>query len=366
MDEALDIVVVDDNPDDLKWISRLSKNLSPHCTVHPLLNSEKLEAVLLDHTPTVVFVDHLLGDDNGIELIRQFHAHFPDTTFVLISGMSNEKIMAEAIRAGASDFLHKDEIDTTVLGNLIDRITQNLFRQQYARLALTVLNQGIITADTNHRILRCNPAIEHMTGLNELELIGKTIENLFHQDDDEIIQTLFTLSDSLWDSLPELRLTGADGKDQTVTMSINSLVAAGTKIYLVTLKDLVSKKKGVDSVEKQLAIINMTSDYIGYADAEGLIQFMNPSTQQLLGVNEIDKGERKTLFDLFSPTMRKALAANIFPQLAKKGKYVGNGLISDLSGKTIPTSIVMNGFCNADDELETITFQLREIIPSDA
>ena len=365
MNEALDIVVVDDNPDDLKWMSRLSKGLSTSCTVHTLPNSDQLESILLDHTPSVVFVDHNLGTDNGIDLIRQFHNHFPDIAFVLISGLGNERVMTDAIRAGASDFLRKEEIDAKVLDELVDRISQNLFRHQYARLALTVLNEGIITADASHRILRCNPAVENLTGLSEIDLKGVSLEKLFHPEDDEIIQTLFTLSDSLWDSQPELRIVNSSGEVHTVTMVVNSLVAARNKIYIVVIKQYLNTDRDLQSIDKQLAIINQTSDFIGYTNASGEIQFMNPATKELLNIDDKDETARLTLFDVFTPTMRRALAVNIFPQLARSGHYVGNGLVNKKTGGSIPVSIVMNGLCTSEGELETITFILREITSPD-
>ena len=76
--QHFDIIVVDDSPDDLLWLSRLARNISEYSTVHCVQDSARLESLLLDYKTSIVFVDHFLGEHTGIEVIQQFHRHFPD------------------------------------------------------------------------------------------------------------------------------------------------------------------------------------------------------------------------------------------------------------------------------------------------
>ena len=361
LEEPLDIVVIDDNADDLKWITRLAMDLQHHCNMHPVQDSQTLESALLDHNPSIVFVDHNLGEDNGIELIKQFHKHFPDVAFVLITNMGTEEIMLNAIRAGASDYIEKDKFTAEEVDNLIKRVLKNIYRHSYARMAITLLNEGIVTTDSMRRIVRCNPAFELMVDKDESELIGTRIEDLILPADEEVIRTLFSLSDSMWKSSPRVRLQSESEIEKTVEVSVNSLIAARNKNYLVIFKEVYQENQSLNSVDKQLAIIDASPDFIGYANQDGEIQFLNPAAKRFLGIEELDDKHRLTLFELFSPVMRRSFATHIFSTLAKQGQFVGNGLVEGKYRKGLPVSIVMNGLMGPDGSLTTITFILREI-----
>ena len=361
LDEPLDVVVIDDNADYLKWFSQMAMDLNHHCNVHTVQDGEKLESALLDFSPSVVFVNNHLGEYNGVDLIRRCHKHFPDVAFVLVTGLGNEVIMLDAIRAGASDYISKDHLSATAIDELIDRVLQNIYRHSYARLAITILNEGIITTDASRRIIRCNPAFETMIDKDESEIIGTQIEEFFHADDEEIVRTLFSLSDSLWESKPELRLKNEGDDKSVVSLSVSSLVAARSKNYLVIAKEVFSSVEEMKSVDNQLAIIQASPDFIGYCNAEGEIKFLNPAAKAVLGIEELDTDQRLTLFELFAPIMRRTFATHIFSTLARKGVFIGNGLVDGKYRKNIPVSVVMNGILNNEGELSTITFILREI-----
>lgn len=362
IDQPIDIVVIDDNADDLKWITRMAMDLRHHCNMHTVQDSERLESALLDYDPSIVFVDYNLGDHTGIDLVQQFHRHFPDVAFVLITGLGNEKIVLDAIRAGASDYIAKDDLNPELVDELIERVLQNIYRHNYARLAITILNEGIVTTDASRRIIRCNPAFEVMVNKDEAEIIGQPLDEFFHPDDEDVVRTLFSLSDSLWDSQPELRLL-SESDEAIVTIVVNGMVAARNKNYLVIINEVFNSNERIKSIDKQLAIIDASPDFIGYSSSEGEIQFLNPSAKALLGIEDLDENERITLLDLFSPVMRRSFATHIFSALARKGQFIGNGLVDGRYRKRVPVSIVMNGLTSPEGNLSTITFILREITP---
>ena len=358
--EPIDIVVVGDNTEDLKLIARLDVDLDHHCNVHGICDSGKLESMLLDYHPTLVFVNDTLGEHKGIELIRQFSPHFPDIAFVLVTAKADESTMLAATRAGASDFLRKSDITATQVDELIARVLNCFYRHSYARMAITILNDGLATIDAGGQIVRCNPAIEMMMDEDESELLGRPFEQLFHAEDKDKLRALFSLSDNTRNSQPELRLQSHAGNEILVKVSVNGLMAARNKNFIVILKEVLSDLRSVD---KQLAIIEASPDFIGYCNGEGEIQFLNPAAKNWLGIEALGDHNRITLLELFAPIMRRSFATHIFAKLAKKGQFVGNGLVDGKYCKSLPASIIMNGLVNADGTLNTITFSLREISP---
>ncbi len=69
----------------------------------------------------VVLVDHHLGPDNGLDLLRRARAEGLRGPFVFLTGASDPTIDAEALRAGACDYLVKGQIT----GALLDRVLRH-------------------------------------------------------------------------------------------------------------------------------------------------------------------------------------------------------------------------------------------------
>lgn len=116
------MVVLDDDPGDLALFERLSHSALEDCIVHKAGSVGELKERLNSHHPRVALVDHFLGETNGTELIQSLQAEFPDTAFVLWTGRSDEQLAIEAMRAGAKDYLRKDELSEESLLDLLQRL----------------------------------------------------------------------------------------------------------------------------------------------------------------------------------------------------------------------------------------------------
>ncbi len=64
-------------------------------------------AAMDERPPDVVFLDLLLPDGNGLQLLRDVRPKRPATTFVILSGYGTVGTAVEAIRDGAVDFVEK-------------------------------------------------------------------------------------------------------------------------------------------------------------------------------------------------------------------------------------------------------------------
>jgi len=362
MNSTMDIVVIDDDPADLELISRISNDVVRTCEIHTVQQVEMLEENLRRHAPKVVFVDHYLGAATGTELIEQLHQNYPHIAFVLLTARGDEKIVSEALRAGATDYLRKDELCVESLSALLDRVSRRIQEKEYAEAALAILHDGIITLDENHRIVRCNVAIEHLLGEEESELIGRTLESLLKDEDRERVETAFALAGGDFDEPLQVTLLSGDGGQQQAELTVSSYEVGLHENYIAIIRSQSGKRRPLQRGEKQDALIATTSDFIGYGDAEGYIQFLNPAARSLLGVENYDElNEPLSIYDLFPAAMQSKLATKIMPRVFSGGRWIGDGLMQDADKRHVPVSIVMNGVRNADGQLETITFIMRDI-----
>lgn len=125
-------------------------------------------AAISEFRPDLVTVDISLGENDGLELIKDIHSQFPDLPMLVIS-LHDEAVYAErTLRAGASGYVAKEQLDETVL----QAIHSVLAGEKYMSPALTAwfANQYL----TKHRRKR-DSSMSSLTDreLEVFELIGR-------------------------------------------------------------------------------------------------------------------------------------------------------------------------------------------------
>ncbi len=82
-----------------------------------------IEAVKLfeKEVPDLVTMDITMPEKNGIEALKEIKGNFPDAKIIMCSAMGQQKMVVEAIEAGAKDFIIKPFDENRVL-EAIDRV----------------------------------------------------------------------------------------------------------------------------------------------------------------------------------------------------------------------------------------------------
>ncbi|MEM1353272.1 MAG: response regulator [Planctomycetota bacterium] len=82
-------------------------------------------------SPSVVFMDYRLGDTNGVDLIERLRSLGVGWPIVVLTGQGDEYVAARITRAGADDYLVKDDITEDRLIDALDRaLALNAERQE--------------------------------------------------------------------------------------------------------------------------------------------------------------------------------------------------------------------------------------------
>ncbi|MEM9821475.1 MAG: response regulator [Bacteroidota bacterium] len=135
------ILLIEDNPGDAHLIEMYMKDSSvKHEFYHAesffdgadLLNNQEISLVLLDLS---------LPDSNGFKTLTSFLDKFPNTPVIVLTGLNNEIIGNQAVKAGAQDFLVKGQFDGKLLGRSI-RYSIQRFKTQ-VKLEETARNLAI-------------------------------------------------------------------------------------------------------------------------------------------------------------------------------------------------------------------------------
>ena len=70
-------------------------------------SAESALAVIKDKKPNIVITDIVMPEVSGIELTEKITQNYDDISVIVISSLSQEHVVLEAISAGASDFIAK-------------------------------------------------------------------------------------------------------------------------------------------------------------------------------------------------------------------------------------------------------------------
>lgn len=70
-------------------------------------SAEAALPLLKEKQPDIVIADIVMPDVSGLELAEKIGHSFPDISVIIVSSLSQEHIVLDAIGAGASDFIPK-------------------------------------------------------------------------------------------------------------------------------------------------------------------------------------------------------------------------------------------------------------------
>lgn len=102
----LKIVIVDDSDFSRSIIGRMITEAG-YDIVGEAPGAEEALVVIKEKNPNVVITDIVMPVISGIELTEKINENFDNISVIVISSLSQEHIVLEAIGAGASDFIPK-------------------------------------------------------------------------------------------------------------------------------------------------------------------------------------------------------------------------------------------------------------------
>lgn len=142
--EPVTLLICDDHKiltDSLAMVVERDKGL--RMVVPPVHTPEEAVRICREHHPDVVLMDIVFkGPMNGIEATRRIKEDSPATKVVIMTAHDDERLLVEAVEAGASGFLGKDEAADEVLAAakaaaegevLIDPVTLTRILHQVAK-----------------------------------------------------------------------------------------------------------------------------------------------------------------------------------------------------------------------------------------
>ncbi len=191
MSDRLRILIVDDDPLDREALRRaLSRDALKFETIAAdLVEVETLAAArdaLGREEFSCIFLDYLLPDGSGLELLLEARERDIHTPVIVLTGQRDDATMMAVIDAGAVDYMPKSALTPELAARSVRAAVrfQQAQREKQAALAalhmrddaIAAASNGIVISDASlpdYPLIYVNPAFLAMTGYAEAEVLGR-------------------------------------------------------------------------------------------------------------------------------------------------------------------------------------------------
>jgi PAS domain S-box-containing protein len=250
--QLLKILIVEDDEDDFFLINEKLKRIGAwQFQLQWISNYEDAIEALRSNYYTLCFSDYRLGVRNGIDLIKEAHAQHSTTPVVLLTGKGTHKIDIEATKAGAFDYLVKDDLDEDKLERTIryslERINsqEKLMRSEQRYRSFFEKSKDIVfIAEPDTTITTINGVVAELLKFSEQELLGKKRLLDFFYDEKRKEAFMNLLNNEGMAENFEVKLVSANGEIKTglINASMESVGENETYIQGI-IHDITSMKK---------------------------------------------------------------------------------------------------------------------------
>jgi len=115
-EKALQVLVVEDNAGDVRLLREMFNGEKPGSfELTHLLRMSEAEIHLAKGGVDITLLDMGLPDGHGLDTVRRAHAAAPGVPLIILTGLDDEELAAEAMTHGAQDYMIKGQIESRAL-----------------------------------------------------------------------------------------------------------------------------------------------------------------------------------------------------------------------------------------------------------
>ena len=196
------VLLIEDNPDDACLLREaLSEVRQARIELVHVGQLDEAAKLLKQATFHLILLDLSLPDSQGIETVLRMQVHAPAVPIIVLTGLDDDNIAVQAVRAGAQDYLVKGDINGRMLVRSIRYASER--KQAYeelSRLAQELTRANRVKDDflsiMSHELKTPLIAIMGYAQLLEADLSGKqTLEHgkaarVIRQKSDELLKMI--------------------------------------------------------------------------------------------------------------------------------------------------------------------------------
>jgi signal transduction histidine kinase len=239
---ALQVLLVEDNSGDALLLREMFKKEKPGSfqLTHVSSLGEAL-ALLAKGGMDIVLLDLGLPDGHGLDTVRRAHAVAPEIPLIVLTGLEDEALVAEAMKEGAQDYLIKGQIENRALPRALRHSIERQRMQSETDLIRTNQMQfkDEFLSHVSHELRSPLTAIHQFVTILQDGLAGALVPEQ-HQYLQIVLRNVKQLDSMINDLLDVTRVQS--GK---LLMQLQYASASDAITYVVNTLDVAAKAKGI-------------------------------------------------------------------------------------------------------------------------
>lgn len=217
-------------------------------------------AALNEFRPDLIISDFTLPSFNGMQALALAREHSPFVPLIIVTGALNEEIAVECMKAGADDYVLKDNLRRlvpaigVVMANSKARMERVLAEEQsaaserkmravfeHAHDAICILHEGVF--------FDCNPMAEKLFNLTREKLLYRSLSEFYPAGQINGQQSQDVVSEKFREALTdepqnfEWHLQRLDGTVFDVDVGLSPIEIDGRLHLMAILRDITEKKR---------------------------------------------------------------------------------------------------------------------------
>ena len=245
MSVSVRILFVEDSRDDVDLVLhelRRSGITADHWVVE---TEQSMRQALAEERWDLVIADHALPHFDAPGALAVLQSSGQDLPFIVVSGHIGEEQAVACMRAGASDYLTKDNLFRLV--PVVERELREAAQRREARAALSTSEERyrllvensadmITLQDRQGLVTFASPSITRVLGYKPAEVLGRKLREFVHEDDAKLLAAALdeVLAHGLTPLMTGLRFRHRDGTWRIVEGSAARVVESDGRVGLVT------------------------------------------------------------------------------------------------------------------------------------
>ena len=299
--QPLRILLLEDNPADARLSIRTLTIAGLQFQADVCRTSVEFMERVRANAPNLILGDYRLPDWNGLDAIRWLRSSGSSTPFILLTGTLGDELAIECIKAGANDYVLKDNLerlpivvrralDEQQLREERDRAEEELrsSEEQYRLLFEANPNPMWVYSSENLRFLAVNETAVGHYGYSRGEFLSMTVKDICPEEElPRFLEAQKMVLDSPMTEREVWKHRMKDGSIIDVEVTSAPIVFRGVKARLVLATEITERLRAEaafrESIESYRSVVEGAPYGIFQAEPSGRISMANPALAIMLG-----------------------------------------------------------------------------------
>ncbi|MBL8165064.1 MAG: PAS domain S-box protein [Anaerolineae bacterium] len=392
--KPLNVLHIEDSEDDALLIKRILKQGGYAVTTRRVDTATGLRDALKSHTWDIIISDFSMPNFNGTQALQIIRESGSDLPFIVVSGAIGEEMAVAVMKAGANDYVMKDNLQRLVpaiereLRDVDERRALKRAQDEVNKLSRALMQSTnmVLIINRDGIVDYANDSFFRTTGYDPSEIIGQSgfiVQP--HSLSDTDIQSIITVLQMVGEWRGEVPNIGkADRPRIWTSVTVSPIRNNEGEIihFLVVMEDITARKELEAELQRyteQLEVIveertrelrqakenlevilNNSSDAILLAESSGDVLKVNPAFKTVFG-DRVDRAIENLLSVLPETdemiTLSNALLSVIFDGSSKRVE----AKVQRHDGAIIDADVALAPVINEGDNRAGVVMSLRDI-----